>query len=185
MGKISQANANSAATKVVEPINKKIQKVNKEIKEFVTECQRLTVPLEMMKMWKKFPAYINSGTNVYVKGICITNKYNFEYIDNSPRNLTCTPDLNLTKEQAAKYVKLIDQRDELTEKLKNTHREIEQTILTLGTVKRVVEAIPELADYFPESVKQTMMLAIQLDPIREKIKCLVSTDVEKKCIEKI
>lgn len=185
MGKISAANAQEVARKCVEPINKKIQEVNKEIKELLTGYYRETVPVEVMKFWKKSPEWFYTASSVYVQGIGLVGNYNSESIENLPKNTGSTPNLNMSKEQASLYVKLIDKKSDLKGKLKTTQKEIEATILALGTHKKVIEQLPELAQFFPESDKSNMQLMIQVGPVHEKIKCLVSPEVEKKCIEKL
>lgn len=93
--------------------------------------------------------------------------------------------MQLTKEQATIYTKWCDKRDDLKQKCKDTVNEIEATILALGTHKNVAEQMPEALQFFPEGVKQNKMLMVQLAPVREKVKCLVGTSEEKKCMEKI
>ena len=58
-------------------------------------------------------------------------------------------------------------------------------MLALGTHKRIAEQFPEAAEFLPEAPKQNMQLMVQLKPVREKVKCLISTDKDKKCISKL
>lgn len=185
MGRISQDAAHSASVKIVAPIQKKIEEVNKEIKEFLTVVYLETVPPEVMKLWKKHSAWMYHFSTVYPKGVGIASSSS-QSIESSPNNSGgYYKDLHLSKEQAAIYVKLIDKRDELKEKYKNTQKEIEVAILSLGTHKKVADQFPEVAGFFIEGVKENTQLIVQLAPVREKVKCLVSEDQEKKCIDKL
>lgn len=185
MGRISQESAHNTSVKIVEPIKKKIGEVDKEIKELLTEYYQGIIPQEVMKFWKKNSQYMFTVTSIYPKGVGISNS-NSEPINNSPGvSQYAREDLLLTKEQAVEFNKLIDKRDDLKQKYKAMQKEIEIAILSLGTYKRVVDQFPEVAEFFPESTKQKMQLTVQLAFVREKVKCMVGTTEEKKCMDKI
>ena len=67
---------------------------------------------------------------------------------------------------------------------RETLSEVENSILTLGTHKRVSEDFPEAYAYLP-GVTVDKSLMVKLDPVREKVRCLTSVDKEKKCIESL
>lgn len=184
MGKISQDSAYNVSTKIVEPIHKKITEVNKEINKLLTGIYRETIPQDVMKFWSKHSNYMSSCGSVYPKGVGISSRGG-ESIESSPGTGGYSKDLDLTKEQASTYTKLTDKRDDLKTKYNDTRKEIEATILALGTHKNVAEQMPEALQFFPEGVKENKMLMIQLAPVREKVKCLVGTSEDKKCLEKI
>lgn len=184
MGKISQEEAREMSLKIVEPINKKIQEVDKEIKELLTGYYQATVPQEVMKFWKKYPEWVISVTGIRLRGQGISGS-NSQNITNSPSKSNYSSDLELSKEQASSYLKLKDKRDELEGKYEQTFKEIKATILTLGTHKRVEEQLPEAIAFFSQAPKQNNQLMIQLAPVREKVQCLVSPEKEKKCIDKL
>lgn len=69
MGKISQEVARSAANKIVEPIQKKINEVNKEIKELLTGYYRETISLDVMKFWSKHKEYMQSTNYIYIRKV--------------------------------------------------------------------------------------------------------------------
>lgn len=184
MGKISQEEARKMSLKIVEPINKKIQEVDKEIKELLTGYYQEAIPQEVMKMWKKHSNYMKSVSGVYPKGQGITGN-NSQPIEGLPSTSNYTSAFELSKEQASSYLKLKDKRDELKGKYEQTFKEIEATILTLGTHKRVEEQLPEAVPFFSQAPKQNNQLMIQLAPVREKVQCLVSPEKEKKCIDKL
>jgi len=185
MGKISMEEARKMSLKIVEPIDKKIKEVNAEIKVLLTGYYHATIPQEVMKFFKKYPTWIATVVNVYLSGQGITKSYNGINIERSPAINGSMPTLDLSKEQASLYLKLCDKRDELKGKYEQTFKEIEATILSLSTHKRVAEQFPECVAFFSQAPKQNNQLMIQIAPVREKVKCLISDDKEKKCIDKL
>lgn len=184
MGKISMEEARKISLKIVEPIDKKIKEVNAEIKMLLTGYYQAIIPPDVMKIWKKYSEYMNRITSIYPKGQGISGS-NSEFIESLPTIKSYTHSFDLSKEQAIIYLKLVDKRDNLKGKYEQTFKEIKATILSLSTHKRVAEQFPECVAFFSQAPKQNNQLIIQIAPVREKVKCLISEDKEKKCIDKL
>jgi len=187
MGKISQSDAQTAARKIVEPINKKMIEIEQQIREKVTGYAQATVPADVMKVFKGDNCeYIQTANsvNLYENGF---NGRNVTLVGNVPMlkgGYYNTPKLNLTKVQADAIHKLDEKKDKLREKYETTKSEVEASILTLGTHKRVQEEFPEAYGMLP-GINTNTGLSVQLQPVREKVKCLISEDQEKKCIDRL
>ena len=187
MGKISESHAEQAAKKIVEPIKKKIDETEKQIREKVTEYYTAQVPADVMKVFKGANCdYIQTTKEVrlYENGF---NDRGVSLIGQVPAtnpNHYSNPKFNVNKAQADVLHKLDEKKAKLKEKYDTTYSEVKSTILSLGTHKQVEEQFPEAYGFLP-GIKTDTGLMVQLQPVRTKVQCLISEDVEKKCIEKL
>ena len=185
MGKISQTTAREVSMKVCKPILEKKQEVINKRRELLTKWYRDSVPADVMKFWKAHEQYMRTTTWVYIEGIGVgKSQYNIEELPIGKAHDYYNP-FKLNKEQSIEFSKLLEQEEDLKLKYDTTQKEIEATMLALGTTKRIIEKMPELTEFLPEAPKENMQLMVQLAPIREKVKCLISTDKDKKCISKL
>lgn len=184
MSKITKTIANDVALKIVEPIAVKIKETEKQIEEMVTEMYKLLIPKEVMTVYGKFPEYVRKTNSVLLsshgfsrRGVSLTVKLPYD----NP-NTYSTPELPLTADQAKEIQKLETVKEKLVEKKNTTKIEIENSLLALSTYKRVQEQLPQAFQFLP-SVSTGLM--INLAPVNEKINCLVSSEKDKKCIDKL
>lgn len=188
MGRISADDARVAATKIVEPIQKKMNELEEQIRVKVTEYVTSAVPAEIMKVFKSANCdYIAVSNEVNLIGYGF-NKRSVRLIGNLPllRNdgNYSYPKFELNKTQADVIQKLCDKKEKLKDKYNTTKKEVEASIIVLATHKRVSEEFPEAWGFLP-GVKTDTGLMVQLAPVRAKVACLISEDVEKKCIDKL
>ena len=187
MGKISERDANTAAKKIVEPIQEKRSAVEKQMQAYVTEIYKASLPAKILKCWKDSDIceYMYSTSSLNLNGNGFSNR-GISLIGKWPKVDThySSPVLELTAEQAAFLNPLEDEKDELKKKYDTTLSEVQNSILTLGTHKRVQEEFPEAYKFLPGITVDTSLM-VQLDPVREKVRCLTSPDKEKKCMEKL
>lgn len=188
MGKISENDAQTAAYKIVEPIQKKMKELEEQIRIKVTEYVTATVPAEVMKVFKGSNCdYVITEQNVRLFGhgfngrqVSLNNQLPLLRKEEKYQY----PKFELNKTQADGLQKLIDKKDKLKDKYDTTKSEIQSSILTLGTHKRVLDEFPEAYGALP-GVKTDTGLMVQLAPVRAKVACLISEDTEKKCIDKL
>lgn len=183
MGKISQDSAHRAAVEVSKKIDKKRIEILKELQKEVTEIYKASIPAEIMKLWAKYPDWMDDAVEVRLEGYGF-NSYGVTMTARFPTNQSnyYNRKINLTKEQGTKLWKMDVKMQELEKKYNDTVKEIEAAILSLGTDARVKEQLPEVYPYLPGRPVNTQV-AVQLQPVREKVQCLVSKDT--KCMEKI
>ena len=175
--------ANRVSRQIVEPIGKKIEEIEKEMEEYVREIAIKNIPEEILKFYTKHPKYMDSCTRIYCEGVGI-NDYKVVDIDAIPTNEGWSKTINLNKIDAGKVVKWDNKIDDLSDKKTTTKNEIYHPLLNLRTYKKVQEALPEVYSYLP-NINAGKQLMIIPSVVREKIACLISTDVEKKCIQDI
>lgn len=184
MGKISQDTARKASWKIVEPIKTKMDEIEKEISVLVTDIVVQAIPADVMKLWKKHSEYMKSNNDIRICGhgfdnrqVALTGSYPCE-------DTSWHKKMDITKEQAVELHKLDAKKEKLNDKYKTTQKEIEGTLLALGTTKRVLEQFPEAAAHLDITAPNTGLM-LQIDPLREKVRCLICPDEEKACIEKL
>lgn len=181
MGKISQSLAESISRKVVQKIGDEMVKVEKQIEDIVKPLYIATIPVDVMKAFKKNPEWFKKENYVYISGPGINNYYRSVNLgEHYPHNGKTRYDLE--PKVAGEIVKLEQKKEKLKDKKNQTQREIESTLLSLGTTKRILEQLPQLAEYLPVQGNTSLMFVPSA--IREKIACLVNAE-DTKCIETI
>lgn len=184
MGKISQSAASTAAYKIAEPINVKAQQVMSQIEEFVVGIYLKDVPAEIKKLYETHPSWIKTTCDCYVTGPGLAGSYHVSFKKNQPATKGHRPYIALSAKEAEKVVKLKDQHDNLLKKYRETKQEIEETILALGSHKKVADNMPEALRFLPDLPSNTGLM-IQVEPVREKVKCLIGVSEDKKCMQNI
>ena len=183
MSKITMAIADDMTERIIQPLVDKKKALEKELSETVTQMAKEDIPKDVMKMWKTNCEWMKSVSSIRLDG----NGYSNDDI-NLSGNIPCVDTsyynnrLNLTPERLKIIDKLWDSIDKAKAAIKQTEAEVYNTLLSLGTTKRVMDQFPEAAPFLPDN-GNTMALTVQLESVREKTKCLVSK--EKACIDKL
>lgn len=87
-----------------------------------------------------------------------------------------------TKEGAKILHVIVDKLEDLKLKRKQSILEIENTLIALGSYKKIQVEMPETFKYLPSNGVSTALM-LNVAPINEKINCLISGD--EKCLGKI
>jgi len=183
MSRISQEKASQVTDKLVEKLGKEIKAKEQELKEYVTEQYKAALPKEVVKMWERGKKWMNSTKQCYIDGVGIGNYETFYLSEELPKDCSSTKRLSLSPEQATHVLKLKNSIESLQIKKKTTYKEIYNTILSLGTWKRVLEHMPELRPYVPTENNNVGLMLVP-SAIKEKIQCLIST-TDNSCIEQL
>ena len=164
MGKISQTVANKAAVEICVPLQKEIDKKKLECGKVMREILEKEVPAEIMKAWEKNKNWIQSVSYVNLQ----THGFSYECVnlDKSIPRESHSSYYSIGKEDSVVMHKLVNERDDLQKKYKETVQTIENTLLTLGTHKRVEVEYPEAYPYVAETPTTNTALMLNLAPIR-------------------
>lgn len=183
MSRISQEKASQVTDKPVEKLGKEIKAKEQELKEYVTEQYKATLPKDVVRMWERGKKWMNSTKSIYIDGVGIGKYETFYLTEEVPKDCSGAKTFSVSPEQATHILKLKNTIESLQIKEKTTYREIYNTILSLGTWKRVLEHMPELRPYVPTE-NNNMGLMLVPSAVKEKIQCLIST-TDNSCIEQL
>lgn len=182
MAKISKDAARKAAEQIAAPLKQKADTANNNLKSFLIKIYLDTLPKQVVDTSEKYYNYVQRSWSVRVYGIGINGDW-IGLGEGVPAEHGNTPILKLDEKEAKEYLKLDDIRATAQEKYKQTLQEVENTILTLGTHKKIAEVIPNALRFLPEINKPSRELVLQIQPIVDKVNCLITN--EDKCVDKL
>jgi hypothetical protein len=181
MAKISQQAACDAANKIAEPLSVKAKSLRKELEKFLIELYMKDIPKEVIVVWEKYKNYLRRDKYFYVCGPGIGREY-FNLSEDVPS--VRIMNLELDVKNAKKFIQMKNELDDADEKYNNTKKEIANTILTLGTHKKIQEVMPNALRFLPEAKTGTgTQLVLLIQPIVDKVNCLITN--EDKCVDKL
>lgn len=161
--KISNEKATAAAEKIAAPLREKIVDYKKKMSSDILSEYRAETPKEVLACFKKHPSFFHTESSVYI------GRFNGNYM--YANFGVATPILHnfLTDERKRAFSKHINALEALQEEYDSTVLKIKNTILALGTMKRVQSEFPEAAPYI-DMPKPNMAVAINITPVR-KLAC--------------
>ena len=174
--------AQKAANEIVEPLRIKSDNVQKELSDFLIKTYLDSLPKEVVDLFQKYPRYLDKTVSCRVSGVGINDEYRSLGIA-IPSEDGWSPTLNLNQKDAKEYLKLSDACETAKKKWTNTQEEIYNTLLTLGTHKKIGEVMPNALRFLPEANKSNTQLVLQIQPIVDKVNCLITN--EDKCVDKL
>lgn len=168
---ISKTIAENIANKMVAQMNKKKTEEEDNLKEYVTEIALKQTPKIILEAYQKYPNYFQCANQVNIlNGSCMHNyldvKYRaIPYKPNSYNNFQCD------NEQFDYIAKKREDIVKLNDEIRSVRNSIIDTLLSLRTIKKVIENFPEAAEYAKEYEKTNSALpALPIDTIRKTLK---------------
>lgn len=182
MAKISIAAAEKAAEQIVAPLKVKSENAQKLVHDFLIKTHLYSLPKEVVDLFNKYPKYLDKSSSCKVFGIGINGDYHGLPIS-IPSEHGWSPTINLNQREAKEYLKMNDEYEAARKKYLDTEKEITNTLLTLGTHKKIAEIMPNALRFLPEINKPSRELVLQIQPIVDKVNCLITN--EDKCVDKL
>jgi hypothetical protein len=163
--RITKEMANSVTRNLLRAKYEEIQEYTNKVKDFATSIYLNQIPSGVMKLWNSNPQYMQSTYSVRLVG----NGFNYEYqsIENLPTIKAC-PELKYSVEEGETLLAMRAKLSDLEKATKELFKEVEQTLISLGTYKRVTENFPEAVPFLPK-IKNSEII-IDLTTLRNKIK---------------
>lgn len=156
--RISKEKARDAAEKIVAPLTQKIEDYKEQMGAEVLAEYEKHIPVEVKKCFSKHPAFFKTETSVWVG-----NLYGQSLYAVFGKAVPKVADFKMSKDVCAGYVNvretLVDNRDE-------AQRRIENTILALGTLKRIAAEFPEALPFIDVPQPNTALM-INVAPVRQ------------------
>ena len=184
MATISRKSAEEIAYRVTTKLRNKIADLEKTFRLTLEKMYKESIPKEIMEFFLKYKDYTRTTSSYYLQGNGFTGK-TFSFPNSSLPEKTGYTKWIPSKEQYETLHKIDYELQDLKIKLENSKTEIVNSILALGTTKRVIENLPDLIPYLTirtpvVRIKNTQLM-INIDAITSKIKCLLSEDM-KECL---
>lgn len=184
MAKISQQAAYKAALKIAEPLKTKADELKKQICDLLRASYMKDVPKDIIDFFEKYPKWIKTSDRIYVSGKGISDFDGSYYVSGFPNTSSYPITIDLCDKDATVYVNLYNKHEDANIKYRETLKEIENTILTLGTHKKIGEVMPNALRFLPQAkTGTTTQLVLQIQPIVNKVNCLITN--EDKCVDKL
>jgi paraquat-inducible protein B len=180
MSRVTIAGAEEAANQICKKLDAQIKKIEDEIKEMLIHLHEKSIPQAVKDVYKKYPEYFKTITRLHASGVGISGKNRISA--DLTESCSYSHYLELKDKDLDRYTKLINKRETLQEKRDKTFLEIKNTLLGLGTYKRVQASFPEALKYLPQISGGVTLMHVP-EKIRETVSCLISTD--EKCLQAI
>lgn len=168
---ISKTIAENIANKMIAQMNKKCTEEENDLKKYVTNIALEQTPKIILEAYQKYPGYFQYACQINIlNGSCMQN-----YIEVKPRTIPHKPNsynnYQCNNEQFDYIAKKRKDIDKLNEEIRSVKDSIIDTLLSLKTIKRVIENFPEAAEYAKEYEKTNSALpALPIDTIRKTLK---------------
>lgn len=170
---VTKTMAQEIAKKMIQPMADEIDKKQSVLQNYVETIVLNQIPVEVQKTFKKYRRYFNGCSSVYLNvGSAETRRFNVDY-DKIPYNNN-TNTYQCTNEQFDFVSKARKDLEVLKEERQKTEESIITTLLSLRTVKKVIEQFPSAAEYakeYDEKKVTTLSLPISdIDKVLSKYK---------------
>lgn len=162
--RITQQLAKEISFKVTQPLRDNVTDLSKERAQLVTDVVKKKIPAEVLDMYSRRKEYFEETYSVKLQGVGISSHKYYSLSEPMPYP---TSTVEVCKTDAKKFVKLSDKISDAKVQAESTENELYQTLLSLRTVKNVLENMPELKELLPQS--KTQALVVPVDNIKKKI----------------
>ena len=166
--RITKEKAELVAKKLTEKKQKEKQVLEENLQEFCYNIALSKIPKPVMDMFKEYPRYVNSSSEIFVIGEGIDN-YNLKYQSISNPLPKAKESIPVTKTESNKIQKLSDKITNLKSEIRTLKKEIETAVYNLKTYSRVEKEFPEAFKYLPKE-QITTALQVNISDIRNKLK---------------
>lgn len=172
--RINKTTASNAALKITEEYyGPLIEHAKNQLKEYCNKIVVENIPPSVLAIAKEYPEYFYMCRCVYVTTEKCSEHYVYSAVGFSvPTNRTCqAPILEVTASQYNEARRLKNAVMELEEARNKRGWEIRDTLISLGTRKKIEEAFPDIVGYI-EWGEEKQLPAVQYDGISQILKSL-------------
>lgn len=170
--RISQDTAGSIAMALTKKSYDKYVKSKSFVKQFVTALYVLKMPQIVTDCFNSHSQYFSTTETIYIEGIGFGYNSSVEAVRGLPRNNgggnNCR--LRLNDSEAEELRALISSRDNHKKEYEDLKQQTKNSLIALGTYKKIIEHFPEAAAFLPTTAAKTMALIPDLNKLTEKLK---------------
>lgn len=182
MAKITKTIADEMADSMVADYDSRLDALNAEqSSKAEAYAYDKFIPKEAVALFKAFPAWAENCSRVFLYGNGC--KFTVSTTNRIPSNDSYQLKLNLDEPEHKEFAEDMEKRRRLIEDVKNERNQlilnIYETLLSLGTDKRVRASFPEAIPHLPSQFTTYTAVAVDLTTIREGLG-KYQKDTEKK-----
>lgn len=167
MTRISKTVAEQVAKEVTQPLYNAKAEAKDALIKVAKKMIWSRVPTTVKNTFKKFPAYIETNSGFYMRGVGIS-KYEIYVSVKEP--VPSTDDyVELTNDEAKLIRKVYDEYKAFDKKIEDEERKIKNAIIVFGTVKRLQENLPQLIPFIEKHLVTNTAIAINVSDVKKSI----------------
>lgn len=152
---------------LVKPITDKIDENDCKISKIIQDYVLKDCPKEVINLWKQKSKWINVETNISFNFL---GQHSWCYFPKKEYTPIKKSNIVIEDRVIAEQIQVIvNSNIDLKKKSKELSKELEITILKLGTFARIREQFPEAAELLPDENKRTE-IALNIQDVRNKLK---------------
>ncbi len=164
MSRITKELSKEIAKRLAEPKKKIIDELKRDLKNFITEKYRKTLPEKVLNFPLK--EYLKESHSIHVTGKGLYRSY--FAINKLPCAENGHPYLSLSDEDSEYYQKTEQKIDKLKGSYNSLLIEIEAMVFSFRTFKKAKEMFPECEPFLPQE-NESFLPSINVDKIREAL----------------
>lgn len=166
---ITKTHADTIAKEMVKKMTDKIQLKKVELSQYITDQYNATLPKDVLNLFNQYPNYFKRAGTVLLKGNGLNSGY---YLSKSVCAVSDYQVALQPEPAAAKIIsKSLNEIEKLETKRNQLKVQIEQTLLSLKTYKRIEDQFPEAYALIPERATVNA-IAVPIDDIRKQLGAL-------------
>lgn len=167
MGQISKSLAAQIAIEIAKPLLKKWSDCQKKTGIEMGLTYASKIPKEVLECFAKHPEFFSKRTGIQLVG----NGFNYQSVQMDKQYPDGGRCFEPNAKEAKKLNELISEESKAKEEYNKTITDIENTLIALGTTKRIETEFPEAYAFFP-APNNTKSIMLSIAPIRDKVKKL-------------
>ncbi len=175
--RISKELAEKIAYKMTLVTYEKVKELKEAFCYAVTELYKKEIPAEVAELFKKYPSYVNTNSQIRLNG----NGWNYEHVnlaENVPSDNNGYDTLVPTSKQSDALKKLKHQYEDAQKAYKKLLSDTENALLMLRTFARIKEQLPEAEKYLPPPMSNA--LVVNFENLQDRLKKQPVTKVSEK-----
>ena len=170
--RVSKDTASRMARQLTKKSYDKWKAAEAAVPKFIIDLHDKKTPDDVKAFTKDHPGYISTSSTIYLEGPGMGHNAYENIGKNLPRNSGggSTVRMVLTTKEAEALKKLQHARTDAKKKWEDLLQETTNSIMALGSSKRVAEHFPQAANLIPDTPAKTMALIPNLEGLTNKLK---------------
>lgn len=164
MSRITKEIAQEVSLKLTSKKLEEVVKAEITLSELLEKYLLDNIPSDVLKIFKKEPAYFDTRKSFQVMG----NGFNYQYINTINQLPSKSANFHPTEEQGKQLMSLFNKKTDLRKEYNSLVNEISTLLYSLRTYSKVNTEFPEATEFLPNTITST--LTVNILDVRNKLK---------------